>query len=192
MARGPMTALLAVLALAGYQNRDKIGEVLNNLRNGEGLGGGTPGTPGGQTAGGMASGTGASGGGLGGLLGGLGGGGLGDLLGGSSSGGILSGGLGGILDQFRANGLGHKAETWVGKGENAEIQDHELGQALGEDTLSELEQKTGLSRSDILTRLSRELPRAVDDLTPEGRLPDDEAGNVTGSAGGRPGFSPTI
>lgn len=192
MARGPMTALLAVLALAGYQNRDKIGEVLSNLRNGEGLGGGTPGMAPGQGGGGMSSGTGASGGGLGGLLGGLAGGGLGDLLGGSSSGNILSGGLGGILDQFRSNGLGHKAESWVGTGENAEIQDHELNQALGEDTLGELEQKTGLSRSEILSRLSRELPRAVDDLTPEGRIPDDMAGNPGGVANGRPGFMQSI
>lgn len=183
MSRGPMTALLAVLALAGYQNRDKIGEILNNLRDGKGLGegpqAGTAAAPGGL--GGMFGGS--SGGGLGGLLGGLtGGGGLGDLLGGSSGGNILGGGLGGLLDQFRQNGLGHKADTWLGTGQNAEIGSQELHQALGEDTLKELEEKTGLSRAEILDRLSRDLPRTVDALTPEGQLPMAEPGNQAGAA----------
>jgi uncharacterized protein YidB (DUF937 family) len=198
-----MTALLAVLALAGYQNRDKIGEVLNGLRNGNGLGGTGAGAGSGQAGGMQSSGGGGLGdllgggaaGGLGGLLGSLGGGGgrggLGDLLGGSSGGNILGGGLGGLLDQFRSSGLGHKADSWVGTGQNEEIGDQELHQALGEDTLRELEEKTGLSRNEILSRLSSNLPQAVDALTPEGRVPDD-FGSHPGSvprAGGTSGPS---
>ena len=68
MSRGPsMTALLAVLAIAGYQNRDKIAEMLR---------GSAQDTPEADKQNG-----------LGGLLGQLG-------LGGASAGGILSGGLG--------------------------------------------------------------------------------------------------
>jgi uncharacterized protein YidB (DUF937 family) len=37
--------------------------------------------------------------------------------------------------------------------------------------LDTLTQQTGLSREEILSRLSRELPRAVDQYTPEGRIP---------------------
>jgi uncharacterized protein YidB (DUF937 family) len=37
--------------------------------------------------------------------------------------------------------------------------------------LQALEQQTGLSQQEILARLSRELPTAVDKYTPEGRLP---------------------
>ena len=72
MSRGlpSMTALLGLLAIAGYQNRDKIAEMLG------GLGQNKPGADG-Q-------------GGIGGLLGQLG-------LGGASAGGILSGGLGELL-----------------------------------------------------------------------------------------------
>lgn len=179
MARGPMTALLAVLALAGYQNRDKIGEILNNLRTGDGTGDGARGSASSGTGGlGDLLGGASAGGGLGGLLrglGGNGGGGLGDLLGGSGGGNILSGGLGGLLDQFRQNGLGHKADSWVGPGQNEEIGDQELHQALGEDTMRELEEKTGLERSEILRRLSQDLPKTVDALTPAGRLPEDDA-----------------
>jgi uncharacterized protein YidB (DUF937 family) len=37
--------------------------------------------------------------------------------------------------------------------------------------ISHLTEQTGLSRDEILSRLSRELPNAVDQYTPEGRLP---------------------
>lgn len=77
MARGAfpsMTALLGLLAVAGYQNRDKLSEMLGNrseraspesLAGGGGLG---------EALGGLLSGQGgaSSGGGLGGLLAGLG------------------------------------------------------------------------------------------------------------------------
>jgi uncharacterized protein YidB (DUF937 family) len=39
--------------------------------------------------------------------------------------------------------------------------------------LATLSQQTGLSREEILARLSRELPDAVDKYTPEGRLPSE-------------------
>ena len=37
--------------------------------------------------------------------------------------------------------------------------------------VDELAQHTGPSRDEILSRLSRDLPDAVDKYTPEGRLP---------------------
>jgi uncharacterized protein YidB (DUF937 family) len=37
--------------------------------------------------------------------------------------------------------------------------------------LAALEQQTGLSQEELLARLSRELPTAVDQYTPDGRLP---------------------
>jgi len=165
MARGPMTALLGVLALAGYQNRDKIREILKGLTESPDAAG--------------QSGDQARTGGLSDILGNLtaaggGLGGLGDLLRGGAAGGILSGGLGGILDQFRQNGQGEKAQSWVQDGPNAEIDDRELSTALGPDVLAELEAKTGLSKQDIISRLTRELPKAIDDLTPDGRIPDDD------------------
>jgi uncharacterized protein YidB (DUF937 family) len=160
MSRGPLTALLAVLAVAGYQNRDKIAEMLRGLQNGQGT------NPDGTASGNQ--------GGLVDLLGRLCGGGIGSLLGGSSSGSILSGGLGGLIEQFRQNGLGDRADSWVSTGPNQEVDDRELSQALGDDTLAELTEKTGLSREEILARLARDLPKAVDDLTPNGTVPTEE------------------
>jgi uncharacterized protein YidB (DUF937 family) len=113
-----MTALLGLLAVAGYQNRDKIAEMLR------GAGGTDPRTgetAGGGGLGGLLGGSGG-GGGLGGLLGGGGGaGGLGGLLGGlggAGVGGLLGGGLNDLVDRFKQNGRGDLADSWVGTGPN--------------------------------------------------------------------------
>ncbi|MBL0402783.1 DUF937 domain-containing protein [Microvirga aerilata] len=152
MSRGfpSMTALLGLLAIAGYQNRDKLAEM---------LGGQSPdrsGAPGG---------IGQQPGGPGGLLGNLG------NLGGAGVGGLLSGGLGELVDRFRQNGHGEVADSWVGTGPNKEVAPQHLEQAIGPDVLDSLTQQTGLSREDILARLSKDLPHAVDQYTPDGRLP---------------------
>jgi uncharacterized protein YidB (DUF937 family) len=161
MSRGfpSMTALLGLIAIAGYQNRDKLAEMLGGQTSGSaGLGGGP-----GQQQGGL----GGSGqlGGLGGLLG---------SLGGTSAGGLLSGGLGELVERFRQNGQGEVADSWVARGPNKEMAPHQLEQAIGPDVLASLTQQTGLSRDEILARLSRDLPQAVDQYTPEGRLPTEQ------------------
>jgi uncharacterized protein YidB (DUF937 family) len=107
--------------------------------------------------------------GLGGLLGGLG-----SLLGGASAGNILRGGLGDLVDRLKQSGKGEAAESWVRVGPNQPIGPDELEQAIGPDVLATLSEKTGLSREELLSRLSRTLPEAVDKLTPEGRLPTEE------------------
>ena len=154
MSRGfpSMTALLGLLAIAGYQNRDKLSEMIG------GLGGGASGAPGGAGSLGGAGGL----GGLGGLLGGLGG---------AGAGGLLSGGLGELVDRFKQNGHGETAESWVGTGPNKEVAPQQLEQAIGPDVLATLSQQTGLSQEELLSRLSRELPQAVDKYTPDGQLP---------------------
>lgn len=154
MSRGypSMTALLGLLAVAGFQNRDKIAEMLGSLGQGGAQAGGA-----GQNAGQ---------GGLGGLLSGLGG-----ALGGAGAGGLLSGGLGELVDRFKQAGHGETAESWVNTGPNKEIAPPQLEQAIGPDVLATLSQQTGLSRDELLARLSRELPQAVDRYTPDGRVP---------------------
>src|SRR5712671_3572792 len=140
-----MTALLGMLAMAGFQNRDKITEMLT------GAGTSGPNTGAGQS-------------GLGGLLGSLGG-----LLGGAGN--LLNNGLNELLDSFKQNGQGDTAQSWIEPGPNKEISPPQLKQAIGSDVLALLEQKTGLSQQDLLARLSRELPSAIDKYTPDGRLP---------------------
>ncbi|MDB5641120.1 MAG: hypothetical protein JWN07_437 [Hyphomicrobiales bacterium] len=126
---------------------------------------------GGQTGAGMDAGSLSRGGGLGG--GGLGGGGLGGALGGLLGGAGVSGVLGGLLEQLRGSGFGDHVDSWVGSGQNKQIAPHDMARALGPDTLSELEQQTGMPRDQLLDELSVELPSSIDHLTPNGRVPDD-------------------
>jgi uncharacterized protein YidB (DUF937 family) len=49
----------------------------------------------------------------------------------------------------------------------------QLERAIGPDVLAALSEQTGLSQEELLARLSRELPDAVDKYTPQGRLPTD-------------------
>jgi uncharacterized protein YidB (DUF937 family) len=159
MSRGfpSMTALLGLLAVVGYQNRDKIAEMLS------GIGQGTPGGAGQSTPGGA-----GPSGGISGLLGQLS-----RSFTGASAGGILSGGLGELVERFKQSGHGETAESWVGTGPNKPVTPPQLEQAIGPDVLETLSKQTGLSREELLARLSRELPDAVDKYTPQGRLPTE-------------------
>lgn len=160
MSRGmpSMVALLGLLAVAGYQNRDKIADVMGG-RQQEHEGKPDPSEPQSQ----------------GGLLGKLGG-----LLGGAGAGSVLSGGLRDLVDRFKQNGHGPAADSWVSTGPNQQLRTDQLEQAIGPEALNALLKQTGLSREELLTRLTRELPTAVDKLTPAGRLPtEEEAARLT-------------
>ncbi|MDW5318554.1 YidB family protein [Rhizobium sp. PL01] len=181
MASSALKALLGVLAVAGFQNRDKIGELLRGLQNPQG--GGDPS----QKQGGLGD---ILGGVTGGGVGGLGG--LGGLLGGGSAGGILGGGLGDLLKQFQQNGHGETANSWVEAGPNAQIDDRQLSEALGPEILDDLSARTGLSPHEILSRLSLELPKAVDELTPDGSIPVDDDSSELGGRQSVPSIKPEI
>jgi uncharacterized protein YidB (DUF937 family) len=156
MSRGmpSMMALLGLLAVAGYQNRNKIVEALSGPKQ-------EPGGPGQNAQ-------------QGGVLGKLGG-----LLSGASAGSVVSGGLGDLMERFKQSGHGQVADSWVKTGPNQQLAPQQLEQAIGPDVLTTLSQQTGLSREELLSRLTRELPNAVDKFTPDGRLPtEEEAGRL--------------
>lgn len=143
-----MLALLGLLAVAGYQNRDKISDALKGIQSKN------PGT--------------APGGGLEGILGGLGG---------AAGSGGLAGGLGDLLNTFKTSGQAETAESWVTPGVPTKgLSAAQVEQAIGEENLAELSQATGLSKQDLLARLATAIPETVDKMTPDGRMPtEDEA-----------------
>jgi uncharacterized protein YidB (DUF937 family) len=111
-----------------------------------------------------------SGGGLGDILKN----GLGGLLAGGAAGGVLSGGLNDLLKQFQQSGQGDVAKSWVATGPNKAVSSDDLAKALGGDQINTLIAHTGLSRQDLLAGLSQYLPEAVNQLTPDGRLPTEQ------------------
>jgi uncharacterized protein YidB (DUF937 family) len=147
MSRGTpsMVALLGLLAVAGYKNRDKIKEMLGKQGAAPGARPGLQGLPGG----------------------------LGSLLGGLGGAGLLSGGIGELVERFKRNGQGQAADSWVGTGPNQPLGPDQLEKAIGPEVLDSLTQHTGLGRDELLSRLTRELPDAVNEFTPQGRLPTE-------------------
>lgn len=154
-----MVALLGLLAVAGYQNRDKLSGLLQQA--GAGRSGGTdgPDAPGMRTQ---------------------------DTEGRDfpsqhstgQDGGIL-GGLSDLLSRFTNPVHSAKAKTWVDTGPNGDLGPEDLEEVLDPETMADLMQQTGLGRSELLQRLSAVLPEAVDKMTPQGRLPTvDEARGV--------------
>ncbi|MFN0190586.1 MAG: YidB family protein [Aestuariivirga sp.] len=131
-----LAALLGLVAIAGYQNRDKIGEFVKNM------------TGSGTAAGGML-----------------------DSVKKTVSSGDIKGGLGELVDQFKKAGQGETVDSWVGTGQNKPIDSGQLERSLGGDLIDGLVQQTGLSRQELLDRLAKVLPEAVDKMTPEGKLP---------------------
>lgn len=136
-----LVALLGLLAVAGYQNRDKLGELLNGRSDDP---------------------TRDPGAGAGGIL---------DSFRQSQGGGGLLSGLSELFDRFVAPQHRTKIDSWVQQGPNEPLSADELEQALDADTIAELVAKTGLSRQELLSRLSASLPHAVDQVTPDGHFP---------------------
>jgi uncharacterized protein YidB (DUF937 family) len=87
-----------------------------------------------------------------------------------SPGSILDG-LGGLIEQFQKKGFGETIDSWIKTGPNKEVASRDVSDALGGDLIDQLSRRTGLSRDQILNELSRMLPKVVDGLTPQGRLP---------------------
>jgi uncharacterized protein YidB (DUF937 family) len=99
--------------------------------------------------------------------------------------------IGDVLDRFRQAGSGAKVDSWVRKGPNEPIDARDVETAIDEETLSSLARQTGLSREELIARITRDLPDAVDRMTPDGELPtgyhpsDDEPTLLDGLPSGK-------
>lgn len=124
--------------------------------------------------------------------GGGGGGGLGAVLGGGGGGsmdaivkmllpalgGLLAGGgLSKILAGFQQKGMGGKAQSWVGTGPNEPVSGDEVRQALGHEELSNVASQLGLPEDQAAEVLAAALPDAVDQVTEDGQVPDEQTVN---------------
>ncbi|GGV48353.1 hypothetical protein GCM10010277_41670 [Streptomyces longisporoflavus] len=107
---------------------------------------------------------------LGGLLGGAGG-----VAGanGGQAGSVGSNPLGGLLDMITKSGLvsQEQLDSWVGKGDNQPLSPDHVKQAVPGETLEKVAEEAGVSRDEAADRIARQLPQAVDQLTPQGQVP---------------------
>ena len=68
--------------------------------------------------------------------------------------GSVLGGLGDLIGKLTAGGAGQQVNSWVGPGANQPIQPGQLGAALGQNTLNDLSQRTGMSQQELLQQLA--------------------------------------
>jgi uncharacterized protein YidB (DUF937 family) len=91
---------------------------------------------------------------------------------------LASGALAGMLKKFSGAGMGDKVDSWVGKGPNQPISGDEVEQALGADEVQQLADKAGMSTDETKNQLAAALPNLVDQLTPDGKVPDKGVGSL--------------
>jgi uncharacterized protein YidB (DUF937 family) len=84
-----------------------------------------------------------------------------------------SGGLDGLLDAFRRSGLASHADSWVATGANMPLSPGQLHQTLGGSSLSNIASQLGLPSEQANSALAHVLPELVNQLTPNGRVPDN-------------------
>ncbi len=106
------------------------------------------------------------------------------MLGNSGQAGGGGGGLGGLLEQFQRSGLGDVANSWVSTGQNMPISPDQLGSVLGGDQISSMASQLGMGQNDLLGQLSQMLPQVVDQLTPNGQVPQGDTGDLGSLLGG--------
>ena len=87
--------------------------------------------------------------------------------------GAQGGGLGDLVAGFQRAGLGHIADSWVGTGPNHPVSPDQLRNVLGQDRVRDMADQAGMDQSSLLSQLAQHLPKAVDGMTPNGRLPDE-------------------
>lgn len=83
-------------------------------------------------------------------------------------------GLEALVGKLRNGGLADRVESWISTGANRPVAPQELEQALSPEETDRLASGAGMERPGLLALLSQVLPRLIDGLTPQGRLPSQE------------------
>lgn len=79
-------------------------------------------------------------------------------------------GVNGIMQQFKDRGLEDTVKSWIGTGSNRSISSGQVRDVLGQERISQLAQKAGVSEDRVAEVLKDVLPDAVDRATPGGTV----------------------
>ena len=85
-----------------------------------------------------------------------------------------SGGLGGLAETFANSGLEDEISSWIGQGENLPISADQILQVLGSGQIQEIADRMGVSTEEASSGLAEILPQIVDQLSPDGDVPNDD------------------
>ena len=93
------------------------------------------------------------------------------MFGGSSAGGGKLAGLLPLVEAFRQRGLGGAVESWISTGQNLPISPEQVEQVLGNEKIQQLCNQFHVSPDMVKSMIAQHLPNAVDQMTPNGQLP---------------------
>ncbi|MDD2776328.1 MAG: YidB family protein [Gallionella sp.] len=82
------------------------------------------------------------------------------------------GGLQGLLQKAASGGLKEQVASWVGTGQNLPVSAEQIQAALGSDVVRGFAEKLGVNPDMAANSLASMLPTVVDQLTPNGVVPD--------------------
>ncbi|MFI4940410.1 MAG: YidB family protein [Burkholderiales bacterium] len=82
-----------------------------------------------------------------------------------------SGGLAGVLQKLKDSGLESQVASWIGTGENQPVSGDQIKDALGEETVQQIAQQSGIAPEHAAAGLAQLLPQIIDQLTPNGQVP---------------------
>ena len=86
-----------------------------------------------------------------------------------------TGGLQGLIEKFQKGGLGEIVSSWIGTGANQPVSADQIVDALGSEKIKELASLSGIPENQVSDSLASLLPRIVDQLTPNGQVPEGNA-----------------
>jgi len=93
----------------------------------------------------------------------------------SSESGEGVGGLGGLLKLFESKGLGEQVASWVGLNENKPLSGGQVAEVLGSGKVGEIAKQVGVDPEQASKLLAQLLPKMIDKLTPEGKIPEGDS-----------------
>ena len=79
-----------------------------------------------------------------------------------------SGGINGLIQQFEQNGLGPLISSWMGGASNTPITPDQIVQVMGQDRITAIASRVGLSEPQVMDGIAKLLPVVVAHLTPNG------------------------
>ena len=87
------------------------------------------------------------------------------------------GGLAGLVRTFEQSGLAEVARSWVSSGQNLLVNAPQIQLFLPDPALGEFAEQASMDRQEAALTLALLLPQIVDNLTPDGCLPDAQSGD---------------
>ena len=82
-----------------------------------------------------------------------------------------TGGLEGLIRSFQQGGLGDIVNSWVANGQNLPVSGEQVESVLGGSALQDLAAQLGVSPQQASSSLADVLPQLIDQMTPNGEVP---------------------